>query len=707
MTPDVRAQNYPQGNAPHAGIDPSKIIGIVRRRGPIFVAIIALLLIAAYGLTTTQPKTYTASTSLQLDARQVAVLNKSSSEVLSRVPLEASAIATEVAVLQSPDMARRVAKSIDLSAFPKLKNSRRPLEDILASSVDVARVGQSYILQIEATTTDPKLSQLIAQQYANTYVQKQVQDKVDASQAAVNFLDSRLSLLRDQAQSDDRALQEYKIANNLMSMEGVTLAEQQVSTLSQQVATAGADLSEARARRDTALSRIRADQDVVEGFQIESDVIRTLRSRRAETATELARLQSNYGPKHPSVIRAETQLSEIEDQIQSERNRVLANLNAQVRAAEERYNSLARSRSNASGQVYTNSAAGVQVSELQRKADASRTIYENFLNRSREISAQFGIDQPEVRVIAEAVVPRAPSGPSLKLNMAMALLLGLLISGGYVGVSEILDQTYRSGREITEELGLKNLTSVPLIALEKGQSKADVLTHVLDQPYSLYTESIRSLRTQIRLASRSNPVKVVAMTSALPQEGKTLMSLSLARAMAMNGANVLLIDADMRRLSLTKNVGITPQYGLQDVLAQKVGLAESIVVDKVSGADMILVPRKRQLSTEVFTNSLFERALDNLKPAYDYIIIDTAPVLALSDIRIIGQLADAVVMVVRWNKTPKDAVLLAKEIIEDSGSNLLGVCLNQVDTKSAGYHSYGDTIHYFKDLKQYWSEPNA
>jgi len=707
MTPDGRSNTYPQGNGPQAGIDPSKIIGIARRRGPIFVSIVGLFLVAAYGLTATMPKTYTASTSLQLDSRQVAVLNKTSSEVLSRVPLETSAIATEVAVLQSPDMARRVSKSLDVTKFPELKTSKTPVEDILASSVSVARVGQSYILQIDATTTDPVLSQAIAQSYAETYVQKQVQDKFDASQSAVTFLDSRLSKLRDAAQSDDRALQEYKIRNSLMSLEGVSLAEQEVSTLSQQVATASADLSEARARRDSALARIRADQDVVEGFQVESDVIRSLRSRRAETATELARLQSSYGPKHPSVIRAENQLNEYDAQIQSERNRVLANLNAQVRAAEERYNSLARSRSSASSQVNVNNAAGVQLSELQRKADASRTIYENFLNRSREISAQFGIDQPEVRVIADAVVPRSPSGPSLKLNMSMALLLGLLISGGYVVVSEVLDQTYRSGREITEDLGLKNLTSVPLIALEKGQTKAAVLTHVLDQPYSLFTESIRSLRTQIRLSNRANPVKVIAMTSALPQEGKTLMSLSLARAMAMNGANVLLIDADMRRLSLTKNVGVTPRYGLQDVLSQKIGLADSIIVDKASGADMILVPHKRQISAEVFTNSLFERALENLKPAYDYIIIDTAPVLALSDIRIIGQLADAVVMVVRWNKTPKDAVLLAKEIIEDSGSNLLGVCLNQVDAKSASYHSYGDTIHYFKDLKHYWASPNA
>ncbi|BEV11562.1 polysaccharide biosynthesis tyrosine autokinase [Asticcacaulis sp. DW145] len=707
MTPDGRAQMYPQGNGVNAGIDPSKIVGIIRRRGPIFVAVIALLLIAAYGLTYLQPKIYTAGTSLQLDARQVAVLNKSSSEVLSRVPLEASAIATEVAVLQSPDMARRVAKSINLNAFPSLKAQKVSLEDLLESAVVVSRVGQSYILRIEATTTDPKLSRLIAQSYAETYVQKQIQDKVDASQKAVGFLDGRLSKLRDQAQADDRALQEYKIKNNLMSIEGVSLAEQQVSTLSQQLATASADLSEARARRDGALARIRADQDLVEGFQVESDVIKALRSKRAETSAELARLQASYGPRHPSVIRAQTQLNEYDAQINTERNRVLANLNAQVRVAEERYNSLSRSRSSASGQVNVNNAAAVQLSELMRKAEASKTIYESFLNRSREISAQFGIDQPEVRVIADAVEPRSPSGPSLKLNLALALVLGLLISGGYVAVSEVLDQTYRSGREITEELGLKNLTSVPLISLEKGKSKASVLTHVLDQPYSLFTESIRSLRTQIRLAGRTSPVKVIAMTSALPQEGKTLLSLSLARAMAMNGANVLLIDADMRRLSLTKNVGVNPQYGLQDVLTQKARLSDSIIVDKASGADMILVPHKRQISAEVFTNSLFERALEKLKPAYDYIIIDTAPVLALSDIRVIGQLADAVVMVVRWNKTPKDAVLVAKEIIEDSGSNLLGVCLNQVDAKSASYHSYGDTIHYFKDLKQYWSEPNA
>jgi len=287
------------------------------------------------------------------------------------------------------------------------------------------------------------------------------------------------------------------------------------------------------------------------------------------------------------------------------------------------------------------------------------------------------------------------------------MLAGLLIAGGWVGIAEMLDHTYKSGREISEDLQLRNLASIPLIDPKTIRSKDALLTYVLDKPYSLYSEAIRSLRTQIGLSAKKRKLQVLAITSALPGEGKTLTSISLARAMAANGVRVLLIDADLRRFSLTKHMNLNPSYGLEDVFNRPQLISESIIVDESSGANMILVPRQRSVSTEVFSGDLFEKMISRLKDEYDYIILDTAPVLALSDIRVISAVADGVMLVVQWNKTPKDAVQLAVNILDESEARFLGVAMNQVNMKSPAAHGYNDSLHYFKDFKEYWSDKDA
>ena len=693
--------------APHnrSEFDPWLIIHSLRRHLPVFAGILIVFLLLAFGLTSLQKPMYTSQISILVDSRPKEIV--ATSTETNTAPMAAMDLETQVAVLMSPVMAKRVADKLNLKSLPEFDYPDVKPEEILVGRVDAQRSGATYVIILSVRDRDPKLAARIAQAYGEAYIGKQIQDKSNSNDAALTWLDGRLATLRAQAESDDGNLQSYKVANNLMSMsgnQGATLAEQEISALNQQLAQARADLSEKRARRDAAISNS-ARGDVAESLS--TDLVRQLRKQRSDVSADLAKLRVNYGPRHPDVLKDEQQIADIDAEIAKENSRTLESLNADVKIAEQRYASLSGSHSEASSSLRSNNVAEVGLMELQRRADASHTIYESFLNRARELAAQIGVQQPQASIIETASVPNAPSSPNLKLNLALALIGGMLVAGAYVGVAELLDNTYKSGRQVTLDLGVRTLASIPLIDMRGVKDKAAVLSYVLDKPYSLFSESIRSLRTQISLAAKTRRMQVIAVTSALPGEGKTLTCLSLARAMAANGAKVLLIDADFRRFSLTKYLNIDPMYGIQDVFKKPELMSQSIVVDEVSGAGMMLVPRNNRIATEVFTNDLFEHMIEALKDQYDYIILDTAPVLALSDIRVVSAVADGVMLIVRWNKTPRDAVNLAQSILDESEAKMLGIALNQVNMRSPMGRGYGDSIHYFNEFKEYWSDRDA
>lgn len=681
--------------------DPWLIINSVRRRLPIFGAVVIVCLLLAFGLTSLQKPMYSTQVSILIDPRHKEVVTTASDP--GTAPLASMDVDTEVAVLESTGMARSVAEKLNLKALPEFKDLDVPIEQVLPARISAARAGATYVINLTAEDRNPKVAAEIAQGYAQAYIDKQMQDKAAANDTSLNWLNGRLASIRAQTQADDQNLQAYKVAHNLMSAEGATMAEQEISSLNQSMANSKADLDEKRARLAAATQP--GNADVAESLS--TDLVRQLRKQRTDVAADLAKLQANYGPKYPEVVKDQSQIAQIDAQIGAENKRALASLSTDVKVAQQRYDSLIGSHANSTAALRSNNVAEVGLMELQRRADASHAIYDTFLARARELTAQAGLQQPGASIIADAKVPTSPSSPNLRVNLAAGLLLGLMIGGAYVLVSELLDHTYKTGREVAESLGLKNLASIPYIDMRGVKNKNAKLTYVLDKPYSLFSEAIRSLRMQIGLASRKEPVKVISITSALPGEGKTLTCLSLARAMAANGSRVLLIDADLRRLSLTKYLNASPTYGIQDVFEKPSLMSQSILVDDVSGADMMLVPRSRAVATEVFTNSLFEKMIDRLKQSYDYIILDTPPVLALSDIRVISAVTDAMLLVVRWNKTPKDAVQLATRILEESEAKVMGVCLNQINMKSAVAQGYGDAIHYFNDFKEYWSDKES
>ncbi len=679
------------------------VISTWRRPLPLFCALVVVCLLAAYAYSSLKTPEYTSSVSLLIEPSHTAVLQKDQ-QVITDVNVDSMAVDTEVQMLGSRDLARQVATKLNLKDVPEFRKGATVV-DALLGKVDVHRTGLTYVIELSAQTEDPNLSAKIAETYAAQYLQNQIDSKMNTTLEANTFLDSRLDDLRKSVEAADVAVQQYKIAHNLMSANGATMAEQEVSSLNGEIAVARADLAEKQARLDSARRQMAAGSsgdDV--SAALNSDVIKDLRRQRAEVSRRQADLESRYGPAHPEVAKGRRQLADFDAQITAEISRNVSNLEAEVNVARQRFNSLAGSRGSAAGSLRSDNVAQVGLMELQRKADANRAVYDAFLNRSKEVAAQSGMKQTDASIFSKAAVPAQPSAPNLKMIMAFGLLAGLVLGAMAVAMAELLDKKLRTSSQVEDMLGINSIDSIPLIkgaALVKGRA---LHSYVADKPFSVFAESMRNLRTNLTVANKDQTLKTIMFTSSLPGEGKTMTAISFARALALAGHKVLMVDADQRRYSLTKMLGVKAKYGFQDVLLDPSLMSQGILKDNVTNTDLLLVNDKLSTNAEVLSKEHLQTFLDKVSPSYDYIIFDTPPILALSEARLIASMADSVVLLIRWNSTPRNAVRTTLHILDDIGARLAGACLTQVDVNVQTKLGYGDNMHYYNAYRKYYSE---
>lgn len=691
------------GASPGESFDVWALISTWRRHLPLFLAIVAVCLVAAFAYWNVKTPEYTSKISLLVEPRQAQVIQQDQ-QVVADVNIDSMAVDTEVQILNSRDLARRVATKLNLQTIPEFGKGST-IVDVLLSKVQVSRTGLTYVIQLTVTTENADLSQKIAQAYAEQYLQNQVETKLNLTNEADRFLDSRLEEMRQEVEAADIAVQQYKIRHNLMSAEGATMAEQEVSTLNTGLASARAELAEKQARLNAARRQIAAGGGGADtGVALGSDVIKDLRRQQAEVSRRQADLETRYGPLHPEVAKGRRQLADFDTQINAEINRNISNLEAEVHVAQQRYNSLIGSRGAAAGALRADNAAQVGLMELQRKAEASRAVYDAFLNRSKEVAAQSGLRQTDASIFSNASKPAGPSSPNPRLIMSGGLLAGLIFGAIGVIIAELLDKKLRTSTQVEEMLGINAIDSIPMIkgnALIKGRA---LHSYVADKPFSVFAESMRNLRTNLTVVNKDQKLKTIMFTSSLPGEGKTVTAISFARALALAGHKVLMVDADQRRYSLTKMLDRKTQHGFQDVLQDPTLLSQAIMKDDVTNADLLLVNDKLSTNAEVLSKEHFQTFIDRVSPSYDYIVFDTPPILALSETRLIASMADTVVLLIRWNSTPRNAVRTTLHILDDIGARLAGACLTQVDVNVQTKTGYGDNMHYYNAYRKYYSE---
>lgn len=714
--------------------DPKQALRALRRRLMLFLFVVLTTFISVAVFTFQATPVYSTSASVIMDSRDKTVIDIGS--VLSGLPPESSVVDTEVQIIRSRSLAEKVVRQLNLREVPEFnpllqeasftdkakawlkglvgsspasstatQDDREVVEmELVVSSLlnktGARRIATTYGIEIYASSQDPELAAQIANKIVDQYLVEQLDAKFDATRRANAWLEERLSELRAEVNAAENAVEEYRASSGLMSAGTTTLNQQQMGDLNGQLILRRAELADAEARlstvRDLAARGVSAE---VSGEALNSPVISELRRQQAEILRERADLQNRYGPLHPDIQRINNEEANIQSQISTELQRIVTSLESDVSIARQRVASLQSNLGQIRNTVNQNNQASVRLRELERSAEASRSIYEAFLARFKQTNESEGLAEADARLLSAAPVPRAPSFPKTGLNLMIGLALGLMLGVGAVVAAEALNSQISTGEEIEESFHVPFLGNFPRLV---GNEKKDPRRYLINNPTSAYAESFRNLRASIMFADLDNDMKTVAITSSQPDEGKTTLTHGLGIMSAMSGTKTLIVDGDFRRKRLSETVLKEPaEKGFLECLFGECTIEEAITTDEETGLDILPLTPDRHTPRDVFGSRTFDNLMEQLEERYDLILIDTGPLLLLAETRIITSKVDQVVVVSRWLKTNRAALKQALSLLRDFRAQVAGVAINRVDTNR--YHRQGYGHSGYKSYAKYYT----
>lgn len=706
---DLDEDDGPSEAAPRAPLlpDPSFLWQVFRRNLWLFLACIVAVMAAAVAYLMTVTPQYTTRASLLIEPAADPV--RTSGPNQSGLIPNADEIDTELRLIASP-LVSEIAGQLyaeryvspdgdDFTAAEVEQLGRR-----IRSATGVFRSGSTKVIDITAKGDDPTFVAAAANLLAEAYLQSQVNDKIQRSSKTQAFISERLTELERNAIDAQTQLDNYRAARGLVSANGGSNAEQEVSNLNQQLASAQANLAEKQGRLNAASEQLARGSDGADvGAALGSGTVTSLRQQEARVAAQLAVLTERYGELHPQRRQAQSELTEIQTRIQQEINRVISNLQAEVQTAQSRVSSLAASRERALGTLTSNSRAQAGLSELEQKAQAAQAIYQSFLERSQENVALRDSALPDASLAARASVPNAPSSPNYPLTLALAVLGGFALGFVSIFIAEYLRRGVQTKRDVERRLRLRYAGAIPTLrSTIKGRMPLEPpQEYVVNNPKSLFAESFRSIQTFLTLSPGKRP-RAIAITSALPGEGKTTTSVCLGRATAMVGVNTILVDADLRRRGSSELLDYESEYDIYDYLRGDADLDACIYTDPRTGLALLGSNEDSDDSGNPMTEQKIREMITELRNRYDVVVVDTAPILAIAEGRVIAAAVDRVLLVTQWKKTSVRAVEAVIDMLLEAGAKITGLALSQVNIKKFASTGDGDVYAYTKKFRGYY-----
>ncbi len=736
------ASTYPSYGPPIAAkedalIDIQKLLQIVRRRFGIMLLAFILTVGAVTVLTIRMTPVYTTSTRVIVDSRDTQIIEG----FREGISTTTAAIDTEVQVIRSRTLLSKVAERLQLQTLPEFNPSLKgdpdakpglldrikgmvksilpggsdsantaPVETdaekaerqfqtaitILSSKVNVTRVGATYIIDILATSESPTLAAQIADTVAKEYEVDQLNAKFEANKRETGFLEEKLSALRDEVRQAESAVTAYMIAYNITTADGTSITEQEITRTTTDLTNAEAELAAAQARLNnvrSTLARGGSTDSVAE--VLGSAVIGELRRQQAEIARQRAELSSRYGPRHPEILRIESEGADINAQISAEMGRIVSSLEGEVDVAESRVRSLRANQDRYRSTLAQNNRALVGLGELEREAESKRLVYQRYLETNNEQGSSESYAQADARILSAAAIPTSPSFPRTKLNIALGMILGGMLAAGLALLAELLDNYFSTPEDIERMFGQSSIGSIPLLTKLKAFGKKEITPadYLIANPLSAFAESVRNLRASIIFADLDKESKTVSITSSLPDEGKTSMTYCLGRMSAMSGARTIIIDGDFRRRQLTEVIGFEPERGFIEHLFGEVTLDEATYIDEQTGLHILPLTNARNTPRDVFGSKAFDALIESLKDNYDLIVIDTGPILLMAESRVVASKTDQVIVVAKWRSTSRWTVQETLKILNDFNANIAGIAMTFVDMSKRKKHGYGGAAY--------------
>jgi capsular exopolysaccharide synthesis family protein len=680
---------------------------------------------------------YTASTQLLLGIHTAKVVNIE--EVISGSLSGDSAVVGEIEVIKSRDLARAVIKKLNLQQYQEFNQELKPpslssnitnffessellqsmgvikkdnlsdedkqqrlytrMIDIFLTKLKVEQVKKSQVVTITYTSESANLAAKIANEIADQYIIGQMQAKFDATKKATDWLNDQLADLKIKVEAADHAVEEYRKTYGLLEVgKDQGLSQQQLSEINSQLILARSQTAQALAKYNQVSTLLTngSERDIDSVSEVlNSLLIQNLRQQEAEVQRQYSEMLVEYGEKHPRMIQMQAKLLDINNKIKGEIKKIAAGLRNSLEVARSNESSLSSSLKQIETKSGFNSQHEVQLRALEREANANRTLFENFLSRFKETTTTQGIEQADARVISLAETPRIQAFPNKTLFFCVSAISGLFFSILLVFALEILNQGLRSPEQIQDVLKIPTLGIVPK-SIHKSITPAQYL---LDKPQSGLAEAINNLRVSLSLLNPDAKIKTLLITSSVPGEGKSTLSALIGRQAAKTGQRILLVDTDFRRPAIEKMLNLDPnQPGLSNLLANpELAISDVLINDQETGLKILTHGQiKIANPTDVFASKRMIAILDELKTDFDLIILDSPPLMAVPDARVLSGMVDKVVMVVAWDKTPRKVARSALQLLKREGhQNIAGVVLQQIDLNKYSSFDYSNSGYYY------------
>ena len=692
------------------------VLAAVRRNIWLIAAIMLLAVVAAVILTMLQTPRYTAMSTVEINEQAAQVLGEDLATEVDSYNWDTELfLNTQMEILKSRALAERVVERLDLASSERFFNSMEapnlveaPESERHAAVVGMVRSNfrvelptRTRIAELYFTSTDPRISADVANAFANEFIQANLQRKFDSSAYARSFVAEQLEEARARLESSERELNAYareaglirtRDPSNEDAVSAGSMTAASLMQLNQAANVARATRIEAEARWNAESAQPLFSSQTV----LASPTVQTLMGRRAQLQAELDAAQRRYLNDHPTVVRLQTELEAVQTSLtraaNEARNSVRANYQAAA-AAEQRLQSQVNTLQ---GATLAEQDRSVRYNTLAREADTNRSLYDGLLARYRTLNAAAGITASNIAIVDQADPPTSPSSPNLPRNVAIALLLGAALAGGIVFLRDQMDDRLRIPEDVESKINLPLLGVIPQV---EGEPAA-----LLDDPKSPLAESYNSLRTALLHSTREGLPRLLLVTSTQASEGKTTTSYAIARSFARVGKRVLLVDADLRRPAVHKIARVSNKTGLSTVLVGEAMLSDVVVSTSMDGLNVLTSGPVPPSPAELLSSPRMAALLEQVEGRYDFVVLDSAPILGLADSTELAGLVDGVALVIEADRSRGGQLKGALRRLRGANPTLVGAVLTKYDPSKGG-NSYAS--YYGYDYYRYDSDENT
>jgi capsular exopolysaccharide synthesis family protein len=643
---------------------------------------------------------------------------------------------TEINVIKSKSVALRVASELGLDSDPEFRPHNRLAElaerlgfpalgradnnsaltiggteeekaEKLDQAADALRGRlqvwpESYIIFVSITSQNPIKAQQLVSTIANDYLASQREARQEALQRVATWLKGRVDDLQSRVFETESAIEKLKAESGIRDTGFNNFSEQQISELNTQLSTARAEVDEKRARLEQARRVINTNADIQSIPELTASTVLTqLRQKQTELSWRAADLQNKAGERYDHLIAIQTELAGINKQINAEAEHILGNMKNAYDIAVMRKQSLEANLQRLTA-ARGNSETYVKLRQLRSVADADRDRYQSYLSQYNEIAERRTLQDASARIISPATLPRSPSSSRRMLFYALGGMLGLGVGLLFAFLLEYLRPGVKTSMEIEQSFGRPVVGIIPLVQHRKflGTLYDRLMHRMLDEPLSHFSEAVHAMRISLELLS-ANP-KVILITSALPGEGKSTAAMLLAASSASAGKRTVLLDCDLRQQSTSEAFRNTQQPGVSELTRGTVELMDVITKDPVTKIYMIPAGFMVPNAADLLMSQRMRDLIAELRDEFDYIVMDTSPLLPVVDALALATVADKVLVIVEWGQTSRLSISEAFKVLRPEAHRVAGIVLNKVDLNQLQGYGYRGGYHY-RSVGKYFS----